>query len=37
MSVMPGQGLHGRRFFRSPPLRLLGKRGLAPAQKGNSP
>ncbi len=37
MSVMPGQGLHGRRFFCSPLLRLLGKWGLAQAQKGNSP
>ena len=34
MSVMPSQGLHGRRLFCSPLSRFLGKSPLPPFAKG---
>ncbi len=34
MSVMPSQGLHGRKFFCSPLSRFLGKSPLPPFTKG---
>ena len=37
MSVMASQGLHGRRVFCFPLSGLLGKWGLASAQKRDSP